>query len=157
MNLFLLNVLLALLWAAVSGTLTLASLVTGFAVGTLVLALVGRALGGARYASRLVRGGALALFFLWELFASSLRVAWEVLTPRHGMRPAIVAVPLEVTTDAEITLLANLVSLTPGTLSLEVSDDKKTLFVHAMYVDDPETLRRAIKRDFEGRVMRVLS
>ena len=157
MNLFLLNVLLALLWAAVTGTLTLASLLTGFVVGVLVLALVGRALGGARYTSRLVRGVMLALFFLWELFASSLRVAWDVLTPRHGMRPAIVAVPLDVTTDAEVTLLANLISLTPGTLSLDLSDDKRTLFVHAMYVDDPEALKRSIKRDFEGRVMGILS
>ena len=166
MNLFLLNLLLALLWAAITGTVTLPNLVIGFGVGMVVLALVGRALtdrspsdrtgSDAGYLIRLFRGVGLALFFIRELLISSLRVAWDVLTPGH-QRPAIVAVPLEVKTDAEITLLANLVSLTPGTLSLDVSSDKKTLFVHAMYVTDPEALKRSIKRDFERRIKEVLS
>lgn len=157
MNLFLLNLLLALLWAAVTGTVTLGNLAIGFVIGMAVLAVVGRALDDGRYLSRLSRGSGLALFFLWELLVSSLRVAWDVVTPRHRMRPAIVAVPLDVTRDGEITLLANLISLTPGTLSLDVSEDKKTLFVHAMYVDDPEDFRRDLKRNFERRVMGVLS
>ena len=157
MNLFLLNIILALLWAAVTGDISLFSLGTGFVVGFIVLAIVGRALGDTRYLGKLGKGIALGLFFVWELIVSSVRVAWDVVTPLPGMRPAIIAVPLDVTSDAEITLLANLISLTPGTLSLDVSEDRKTLFVHGMHVDDPDALRASIKEDFERRVKDFLA
>ena len=68
----------------------------------------------------------------------------------------MVAIPLDAETDAEITLLANLITLTPGTLSLDVSDDRRVLYIHAMYVDDVEELRRSIKDGFEKRVMELL-
>ena len=69
---------------------------------------------------------------------------------------AIVAVPLDAKTDAEITMLANLITVTPGSFSLEVSADRSVLYVHAMYVDDPETFRREIKNGFERRVLELL-
>ena len=87
---------------------------------------------------------------------SSLRVVWDVLTPRHLSRPAIVVVPLDARTDLEIAVLANLVSLTPGTLSLEVSDDRSALYVHGMFVDDPDAFRREIKDGAERRVLEAL-
>jgi multicomponent Na+:H+ antiporter subunit E len=71
------------------------------------------------------------------------------------MRPAIVAVPLDLTSDFQITLLANLITLTPGTLSLDISDDKKILYVHGMYVDDVDEFRRSIKQGFEKRVQEL--
>ena len=95
-------------------------------------------------------------FFLWELVKSNLRVAVDVVTPKHRMKPGVVAVPLDVDKDEEITLLANLISLTPGTLSLDVSDDKKVLYVHAMYVEDPEAFRKEVKEGFERRVKELL-
>ena len=82
----------------------------------------------------------------------SLRVVWDVITPRHLSSPGIIAVPLDVESDEEILLVSNLVSLTPGSLSLDVSDDRKTLYVHAMFVDDPVQARREIKRGIERRV-----
>lgn len=157
MNLLLLNLLLALLWSAVTGTVTLGNLGVGFVIGMGVIAMVGRALGDSHYLTRFFRGLGLAGFFLWELLVSSLRVAWDVLDPNHDIRPAIVAVPLDIEDEGEITLLANLISLTPGTLSLDVSKDKKTLYVHAMYVDDADAFRREIKRDFERRIIGISS
>ena len=68
----------------------------------------------------------------------------------------MVGVPLDATTDAEIALLANLVTLTPGTLSLDVSADRRVLYVHGMFVDDPDELRRAVKQGFERRVLELL-
>lgn len=152
MNLFLLNILLALLWAMLTGTLTATSLITGFFLGLIVLAIVGRALGRRLYVVGLWRGVVLLFVFLWELLVSSLRVAYDVLSPGHNYKPAIVAVPIDLERDVQITLLANLVSLTPGTLSLDVSRDKKTLFVHSMNAPDPEALRRSIKGSFERRI-----
>ena len=74
----------------------------------------------------------------------------------HRSRPGIIAVPIEARTDLEITTLANLVSLTPGTLSLDVSGDRRTLYVHAMFVDDPESIHRDIKNGMERRVLEAL-
>jgi multicomponent Na+:H+ antiporter subunit E len=71
------------------------------------------------------------------------------------MRPGVIAIPLDAQTDIEITVLANLISLTPGTLSLDVSADRQTLYIHTMYLDDPEAARRGIKRGFERRVLAV--
>jgi len=156
MNVFLLNVLLALLWAAVAGSVDPAHLVVGFVVGYAVLWLARPVLGPTGYFSRLPRAVGFAGFFVWELVLSNLRVAWDVLTPSARRRPGVVAVPLDAETDAEITLLANLVTLTPGSLSLDVSPDRRVLYVHGMFVDDPETFRREIKEGFERRVLELL-
>ena len=84
-------------------------------------------------------------------------MAYEVITPKLNMTPGIVMVPLDVKSDIGITVLANMISLTPGTLSLDVSNDKKVLFVHAMYIKDKEKFIRSIKDGFERRIMEVLS
>lgn len=156
MNVFLLNLLLALLWAAVAGSVDPAHLVVGFVTGYAVLWLARPVLGPTGYFSRLPRAVGFAGFFVWELVLSNLRVAWDVLTPRARRRPGVVAVPLDAETDVEIALLANLVTLTPGSLSLDVSPDRRVLYVHAMFVDDPEAFRRDLKRGFERRVLELL-
>ncbi len=78
-----------------------------------------------------------------------------MLQPRsqRRIRPAIIAFPLTVTSDAEITLLANLITLTPGTLSVDVSEDRRFLYVHAIDVGDREALIREIRDGFEKKVM----
>jgi multicomponent Na+:H+ antiporter subunit E len=67
-----------------------------------------------------------------------------------------VAIPLDARTDTEITLLANLITLTPGSVSLDVSSDRRFLYLHAMYIDDLEEFRRSIKDTLEHRVLEVL-
>ena len=153
---FVINLALAVGWQALFGTFTLLSLITGFAIGYAILWILSPIFGDSRYCRKLYDVVSLTAFFLWELLVSSLQVAWDVLTPMHRSRPGIVAVPIEARTDLEITTLANLVSLTPGTLSLDVSSDQKTLYVHAMFVDDPESIRRAIKNGMERRVLEAL-
>ena len=94
--------------------------------------------------------------FAFELVISSLRVAWDVVTPRHLSRPGILAVPLDAKTDVEITVFANLLCLTPGTLSLAVSEDRRVLYVHAMFIEHPEEDCGHLKRTFERRVLEAL-
>jgi len=156
MNLLALNAILALGFSAVLGHFTLAGFGAGFVVGYLALWITRPLYGENRYFERLPRVIALAGYFLGQLLASNLRVLWDVVTPSHGSRPAIVGVPLDARTDLEITLVANLVSLTPGTLSLEISDDRRTLYVHVMFMDDAERVRREIKEGIERRVLEVL-
>ena len=155
MILFAINLVLALLWAMANGEVTLLTLGSGFLVGMLVLHLVGPVLGDSRYALRFLGAIGLIVFFLRELLLSSVRVAIDVLRPTFTMRPAIIQVPLDVQDDVQITMLANLISLTPGTLSVDVSDDKRNLYVHAMYGDDPDAEVKRIKHSFERRILEV--
>jgi multicomponent Na+:H+ antiporter subunit E len=151
-----LNLLLSTVWAALQGSIDLANLTTGFVFGYLILWLVRPALGETAYFGKLPAAIGFILFFLKELVVSNVRVAWDVLTPRAYRRPGVVAVPLDLERDAEITLLANVVTLTPGTLSLDLSADRRTLYVHGMFVDDPEEFRREIKDGFERRIKELL-
>lgn len=155
MKLFLLNLLLALLWAAINGDFAGETLVAGFVLGYLVLLAARPALGPSKYYTGLWRVIGFALFYVWELILSSLRVAYDVLTPTFHMNPGILAMPLDAKSDAEITTVANLISLTPGTLSLDLSPDRKMLYIHAMYVDDddPNALRQSLKDEMESRVL----
>ncbi|MGI9436665.1 MAG: Na+/H+ antiporter subunit E [Geminicoccaceae bacterium] len=153
---FVINLFLALIWAALFSSFTVPSLAIGFAVGYLILWLLQPLFEQSRYCRKLIDLLGLALFFLWELLVSSLQVAWDVITPPQKSRPGIIAVPLDAKSDIEITIFANLVSLTPGTLSLDLSGDHKNLFVHAMFVDDPDQLRREIKDGMERRVLEAL-
>jgi multicomponent Na+:H+ antiporter subunit E len=158
MRTFLFNVLLALLWAAVNGTFTLRTLAAGFLVGYLILFVVRPALGPTSYHGRLWETLGFTLFYVVELFHSSFRVARAALALRLEVDPGVIGLPLDATTDLEITLLANLISLTPGTLSLDVSADRKVLYIHAMDIEgrDVEALRAHLKRSMEQRVLRLL-
>lgn len=153
----LMTIVLALLWAAATGSLTLLNLLFGAVLGGLALWLVRDRVTAPKLFTRARRIGALALLFLRELILSALRVAVLVLRPdmhRH-LRPGIFAFPLTVTSDAEITLLANLITLTPGTLSVDVSADRRHLYVHAISITDREGAIRDIADGFEARVREV--
>ncbi|WP_298629293.1 Na+/H+ antiporter subunit E [uncultured Thermus sp.] len=97
----------------------------------------------------------LILYFLMQVVLSNIRVIREVLSPRFRMRPGILAVPLDAKSDLEIALFANMITLTPGTLSLLVSRDRKFLFVHNMYAEDPSAAKAELKEQFERRVLEV--
>ncbi|MEM8663934.1 MAG: Na+/H+ antiporter subunit E, partial [Pseudomonadota bacterium] len=116
----LVNVLLALVWAAVSGSFALINLAFGFVLGGLVLFLIRNEIGSLSHFRRFFGAVFLGITFLWELIKSSVNVAVIVLHPGRNLKPAIIAYPLDVTSNAEITLLANLITLTPGTLSMDV-------------------------------------
>ncbi|MFK7993232.1 MAG: Na+/H+ antiporter subunit E [Granulosicoccus sp.] len=153
---FAINLILAFVWAALNGGIGLPSLIVGFLIGYLVLFVLQPLFGRSRYCGKLLDGVQLVLYFIYELLISSLEVAWDVLTPIHKSKPAVVAVPLDASSDAEITVLANLVSLTPGSLSIDISDDRSHLLVHAMFVDDPEAFKSDIKRGMEKRVLEAM-
>ena len=158
MSLFLLNLLLAVAWAALTGSFTLPGLAVGFLVGFVALSVVSPLFEnrGGGYFKRVWRWLKLLVLFHYELVVSSLSVAWDVLTPRHRARPGIVAVPLKAEGEAEVLLVTNLISLTPGTLSLDVTEDCRTLFVHAMFADDPEAIRAEIENGMERWVREAL-
>lgn len=153
----LLNVLLALAWVALTGQFTPANFALGFLLGYVLLWLVQRAQGPSLYFARGRQVLGFVAFFLWELVKANLQVTYYILSPHRQMRPGVMAVPLDAQTDAEITLLANLITLTPGTLSLDVSADRRVLYVHSMSLaDKPDLFRRRIKEGFERKVLEML-
>lgn len=150
------NLTLALIWAALTADFSAANLAVGALVGFALLSVVLRADPRfTAYRRRLPRLLSFALYFLRELVRSNLRVAYDVITPTHLMRPAIIALPLEARTELEIAALANLISLTPGTLSLQLNDSNTELYVHVMYLDD-ETETLAGLKDLERRILELL-
>ncbi|MEX1135352.1 MAG: Na+/H+ antiporter subunit E [Balneolales bacterium] len=157
MNLFLINIMLALIWATVTGEFSIGNLLIGFVLGYFILLIIRPVLHGPDYASNFWRAIGLLIYFLGELVVSSLRVAADVVKPGLSMKSGVVAIPLDAKTDIEITMLANMISLTPGTLSLDISDDCSKLYIHAMYIDtDVDAVRNDVKKGMEKRLLKVV-
>ena len=146
------SILLAVAWAALHGEVTLMNLLVGYAVGYAILALLAR--GGvmpSTLVSRTTRALGLAAFFAWELLLANFRVAADVLRGDQ-IEPAVVAIPLDVTSDGEILLLSMLINITPGSVTIDLADDRRTLYVHVMHMRSADETRREIKTGFERRV-----
>ncbi|MGA6924169.1 MAG: Na+/H+ antiporter subunit E [Desulfosarcina sp.] len=156
MKLFLINSCLALGYMGIQGQFTLSGVLVGFALGYAVLWIAQPLYGTSRYFERTPKTARLLGYFLMDLFLSNLRVLWDVVTPRHISRPGIVGIPLNARTDLEILLVANLISLTPGTLSIDLSEDRRTLYVHVMFLDDPDRFRQSIQNGLERRILEVV-
>ena len=92
-------------------------------------------------------------FFIEEVIRANFQVAYDILTPKHFMKPGVIAIPMDVKKDMEILALSNLITMTPGTLSLDVSTDRKVIYVHAMYIHDAVKLKQEIKNGLEKKIM----
>jgi multicomponent Na+:H+ antiporter subunit E len=157
MRLLLLNLFLALVWGALQGRFSPLAFVQGFVIGYLLLWVARRALDSGNYFRSIGRVLSLLVFFSRELLVANIQLAWEVITPGlASIRPGFVAIPLDIKDPSAITLLANMISLTPGTLAVDVASDRSTLYVHALDARDGERLVRQIKDGFERRVREVM-
>ena len=152
---FVANILLTVIWVALTGNFSLINYIFGFVLSFFILWVISKEKKKSTYFTLVPKVIGFVFYFLFELVKANLEVAYEVITPKLKMTPGIVKVPLKIQSDIGITLLANLISLTPGTLSLDVSDDKKVLFVHAMYIKDKDEFIRGIKNGFEKRLLDI--
>ncbi len=152
-----LALVLALIWAAITGRFSLPNLLLGGGVSLLALLIIRKTFAPPVYLLKIRRAISLALLFLHELGMSAYRVSVLVLSPdmKSRLKPGIIAFPLTVKSDVEITLLANLITLTPGTLSVDVSKDRKFLYVHAISVPDKKALVKDIAGGFEAKIIEV--
>jgi multicomponent Na+:H+ antiporter subunit E len=150
------NILLALAWSALQGEFSLANLVVGYLLGYIILLALSQ--GGvlpSRLGERVAHFFSLLGFFVWELALANVRVALDVVRPEHSIRPAVVAIPLDARSDGEILLLSALINITPGSVTIDVSDDRRTLYVHVMHMQSPDRTRREIKDGFERRILQL--
>ncbi|MEV5743875.1 Na+/H+ antiporter subunit E [Microbispora rosea] len=104
---------------------------------------------------RLLRGARFLVYYTRLFLWANVIVAWEIVTPGSGITPAIVSLPLRARTPAEITVLAHLITLTPGTIVIEAGDDPPALLVHGMHAGTVEDFRSRL-RDLETRLLAVL-
>lgn len=153
---FLMNILLTFVWVALTGKFALANFLFGFLLSFLTLWLISSGSKNRKYFKFVPKLIFFVFFFLYELLKANIQVAYDVITPKFYMKPGIVRLPLDAESNLEITLLANLISLTPGTLSLDVSDDKKVLYVHSMYITNKQEFIDDIKNGFEKRLLAIL-
>jgi len=155
-NLFLMNILLAFIWVALTGKFLYTNLIFGFFMSYLIIWLMTRSNDKVNYFRRAPQVVGFFLFFIKELIKANIEVAYDVITPRDHMKPGIIGFPLKAETDLEITLLSNFITLTPGTLGLDISTDRKTMYIHAMYIDDREEFIENIRHGFERRLLDIL-
>lgn len=159
MNSALLVIVLALGWAGITGNFSGLNLLFGGLVGGVAILILRYSIhqrGSLRKAGKVV---SLLGLFLYELLASAVKVAFVVLHPdlKSALKPAIVAVPLTVKSDAEITLLANMITLTPGTLTVDVAADRSVLYVHTLTLESDAALIADVANGFEARIREVFN
>ena len=157
MNLALIVVTLAVVWAAITGNFSGLNILLGASIGTVAVLVLRDHFARPRALLKARRIISLALLFLYELLVSALRVAAVVISPnlKSALRPAIIAFPLTVKSDAEIALLANMITLTPGTLTVDVAEDRSILYVHVLTLSTREQLIAEIAGGFELKVKEV--
>ncbi len=103
----------------------------------------------------LVRGFLLFCFFIKEVIKANLQIAQLILWKPSRVQPALIKVPLDIKTDRGIFLLSSMITLTPGTLTLDVSEDRRYLYVHVTHTMNPEEVISGIKQGFEKKLMGV--
>ncbi len=155
MNRFLLNILLAIIWVLLTGNLEYKKFIEGFFIGFIIIWITKNVSNSRNYITKIPKIIAFVFYFIYELILANIKITIDVLTPKNRMSPGIIAVPLSAETDFEITLLANLITLTPGSLSLDVSSDRKILYVHSMYVSDKKKFKDQIKNGFERKLLEI--
>lgn len=151
----LLNVFLAFIWMFLQDSYDSQTFLVGYILGLLILFGMRRYFHSRFYVGRAWAIVKLILIFFKELLLANLSVLKLILRPKLDIQPGIFALPTDLKRDWEITVLSLLITLTPGTLVISVSEDQKTLFVHAMNLGEIQDEINAIKSSFEKAIMEV--
>ncbi len=153
---FLLNILLSFVWVALTGHLNYTNFLFGYILGFFILWLIERTGNDKEYFLRVPKIIIFFIRFLFEMLKANLEVAYDLITPRLFTQPGIIAYPLSSTTDFEITMLTNIIALTPGTMVIDLSDDRKIIYIHVMYLKDKEKFIEELKENTEKKLLEIL-
>lgn len=137
---------LMVVWVALWGDVSAANLMAGFVLGSLLVTVFPLGTRGIPGGFRPLAAAHFVLYFLWKLVEASAVVSWEVVTPRNWINEGIVAVPIRGVSDTLTTMVANVISLTPGTLTLEIRQGPTVLYVHVLHLRDIDAVRRDVQR-----------
>lgn len=154
---FILNLFIAALWLLLKDErqAQFSTFVSGFFIGVFILYVMHRFFGTQFYLRKVFKIGELILLFIKELVLSSMAVVKQVLTPKLNITPGIFTYETELKGDWEITTLALLLTLTPGSVVMEVSEEGDLFYIHAM---DMEQTKQEVIRSigkFEQAILEV--
>ncbi|PUB15814.1 Na+/H+ antiporter subunit E [Paenisporosarcina sp. OV554] len=150
-----LNFFIAFLWMFLTVSFNASTFVVGFLLGAMMLWITKGFFPGRFYMNRVWAVIKLILLFFKELILANIQVLLLIVQPKMPIKPAIFALPTVLEKDWEITLLSNLITLTPGTLVIDVSEDSKTLYIHAIDYGDADDAINSIKNTFEKAIQEV--
>lgn len=155
---FLMNLMLTFLWVALTGALNYPNFIFGYGLGFFILWLISRTAkkDKRKYFNRVPKVLEFFLYFIYDTIRANLQVAYDVITPKYFMKPGIVAFPMAASSDFEITMLANVIALSPGTLVIEVNNPKKIIYIHVTYLSDKDKFIHRMKNGLEKKLLEIL-
>ncbi|HMP81940.1 MAG TPA: Na+/H+ antiporter subunit E [Verrucomicrobiota bacterium] len=149
-----LNVVIAIIWLLLSRTPSAMVFAVGFVVGFALVAAFRTVVGGESYVRRCLAFVRFVLVFTREFVVANGKVAWMVLfRSRESLHPNFLTYDVTGLTRHEILLLSYCISLTPGTTTVDVSPDFKTLVIHALDADNPDDIRAEVRRTLERSIL----
>ena len=153
---FLMNLLLSFIWVALTGEMYYGNFFFGFLAGFFILGILNRNEADKRYFTRIPKTIYFVLYFIYEIIVANIHVAYDVITPKYFFTPGIVKYRLQAKTEIEINLLSTVISLTPGTTVLDISDDSKVLYIHVMYLKSVKEFEDELRNGFEKKLLEIL-
>ena len=151
----LINIIIAVTWMFFQNNFTATNFLFGYIIGVIILYILRRFLVFEFYMNRVWAIIKLIMLFIIELIKANVDMIKIILSPKLDNQPGIVAVETRLESNVEITLLAALISLTPGTVSMDFSGDGKTIYIHSIDVPDKEEMIEQIQNSFERAIMEV--
>ena len=154
----LLNIVLTFVWVALTGQMNYANFAFGFILGFAILWMISRKAPSEKrkYFTRVPRILEFLFYFLIDTVRANLQVAYDVVTPKYFMKPEVVAYPMDAETEFEITMLANVIALSPGNFVIDVNVPKKIVYIHVMYVHDKEKFISRFKSGIERKLLAII-
>ena len=146
--------LLVLIWCGFSNDFSLPTVIFAIIIASLIVGLTNR-YKAIKFGVNIFVLTQLLMLTVYELFKSSIEVALEILNISRNKHPEIITIPLACENNFQKTVLANLISLTPGTLSIDITENNHTLIIHCMFSRDRKKLVKFVKEVMEPKVMRA--
>lgn len=154
----LLTLILAAVWVLLQNQVSAGMVVFGIILGTIIPRITAIWWPDRPRGFHLVRMVAYSLIVMWDIIVANIQVAWIVLSvPNSRLKPKWIVIPLELKQPEAITVLAGTITLTPGTVSADLSDEGHSLLVHVLHTDDPNGVRDEIKTRYERRLLEIFT
>jgi multicomponent K+:H+ antiporter subunit E len=151
-----LTLLLAVVWTLLQNQISAGMVVFGIILGITIPWMTSIWWPDTPKGFRLGKMMTYSIMVLWDILVANVQVAWIVLTvPNAKLKPAWIAIPLDLRQPEAITLLAGTITLTPGTVSADLSDKGHSLLVHVLHTDDPDAVIAEIKTRYEARLKEI--
>jgi multicomponent Na+:H+ antiporter subunit E len=150
------HVLLALIWCMMHNSIHPVTFIVGYLLAWASTSMFKVLTRYKPYRMNVWEGIKLFFVFIKEMILANIQIAYIIISPSMNIRPGLIEYPLDIRNDGAIVLLANMISLTPGTLSVDISPDRKFIYVHAMVMETPDQLKQQIKNTFERRIQKML-